>query len=98
VAVLDGDELVLRLGLPGGRLSGPPAAPAHPPPLPPPGGEPPRPPVAPAQPTYLVQPGDTLSEIAATQLGSASLADELARLNGIEDPTSLRAGQVLRLR
>ena len=28
----------------------------------------------------------------------AALADELARLNGIEDPKALRAGQVLRLR
>lgn len=96
--MLDGDELVLRLGLPGGRLSGPPAGPADPPPASPPGRDPPRPPVAPEQTTYVVQPGDTLSEIAASQLGSAALADELARLNGIEDPKALRAGQVLRLR
>jgi nucleoid-associated protein YgaU len=47
---------------------------------------------------YLVQPGDTLSGIAQRLLGSAALADELARLNGISDPDGLLAGQVIRLR
>ena len=47
---------------------------------------------------YVVQAGDTLSAIAQARLGSARLADDLARLNGIEDPASIHPGQVLRLR
>jgi nucleoid-associated protein YgaU len=97
VALLDGDVLVLRLGGPtpvgadafGGAV------------LPPPSPAPPRaaaPEDASAPDTYVVQPGDTLSRIAQRELGSARLADELARLNGISDPSSLKVGQVLRLR
>jgi nucleoid-associated protein YgaU len=95
-AVLDGDELVLRLGGPGGVAAKPAPQPAAPTPAP-----------APAQKaaagadkhdTYVVQQGDTLSGIAQRELGSARLADELARLNGISDPTALRVGQVLKLR
>ncbi|HEX5011993.1 MAG TPA: LysM domain-containing protein [Planctomycetota bacterium] len=94
--VLAGDELVLRLGGPGGVVAAPAprrAAPASPP------AQTSRSPAAPAQhDTYVVQQGDTLSGIAQRELGSARLADELARLNGISDPAALRAGQVLKLR
>jgi nucleoid-associated protein YgaU len=102
VAVLDDDALVLRLGLPGGRPGPAPAASAEAPPATPPATPPGTPPPgaagAPVPETYVVQPGDTLSEIAERLLGSASLADGLARLNGLHDPSALRAGQVLRLR
>ena len=91
--VLDDDVLVLRLGGLGGVAAAPaleapqPAAPSASAPA-----------ATPADDTYVVQAGDTLSGIAQRELGSARLADELARLNGISDPKSLRAGQVLRLR
>ena len=95
-AVLDGDELVLRLGGPGGIVAAPAPRPAAPPATPAPA---PKAPAAPAQhDTYVVQQGDTLSGIAQRELGSARLADELARLNGISDPAALRVGQVLKLR
>ena len=42
--------------------------------------------------TYAVQPGDTLSAIAA-QFGVS--AAELRRINGIDDPDSIRVGQSL---
>ena len=42
--------------------------------------------------TYTVQPGDTLSAIAA-QFGVS--AAELRRINGIDDPDSIRVGQSL---
>jgi nucleoid-associated protein YgaU len=84
VALLDGDVLVLRLG---GPTPPSPAAPRT---------EPPE--DAPAADTYVVQQGDTLSRIAQRELGSAQLADELARLNGLADPSALKVGQVLRLR
>jgi len=95
VAVLDGDWLVLRLG------GGQPVA-AAPAPRAAAGTErqEPRPSAPPpaAHDTYVVQPGDTLSGIAQRELGSARLADELARLNGLADPAAIRAGQVLKLR
>lgn len=54
-------------------------------------------PVAPSGRTYTVRGGDTLSSIAQAQLGKASRWPELARLNGIRDPRSLKVGQRLRL-
>ena len=98
VAVLDGDTLVLRLGGPAqvAPKSGAPH-PASPAPTPQP-APPPATPAVPAHDTYVVQPGDTLSDIARRELGSARLADQLARLNKLSDPGALRAGQVLRLR
>jgi len=98
VAVLEGDALVLRLGLPGGLPGPAPAAPGGAPPATPPAAPPPRAADLPAPATYVVQPGDTLSEIAERELGSSTLADGLARLNGLHDPSALRVGQVLRLR
>jgi nucleoid-associated protein YgaU len=98
VAVLEGDALVLRLGLPGGRSGTAPATPAGAPPAPPTGAPLPHAAADPEPGTYVVQPGDTLSEIAERLLGSSALADGLARLNGIQDPSALRAGQVIRLR
>jgi len=90
-AVLDDDVLILRLGG---------AGPQHPTPAAPrpaqPEGHPPAPTTT--RDTYVVQPGDTLSEIARRELGSAQFADELARLNKITDPGALRVGQVIRLR
>jgi LysM repeat protein len=47
---------------------------------------------------YVVQPGDTLSSIAQKQLGSATKAEELVRLNRLADADGIVAGQVLRLR
>jgi hypothetical protein len=92
--VLDGDELVLRLGGPGGVVAAAAPRPAAPAPAPAPKST-----AAPVQhDTYVVQQGDTLSGIAQRELGSARLADELARLNGISDPAALRVGQVLKLR
>jgi nucleoid-associated protein YgaU len=98
VAVLDGDVLVLRLGGPA-QLAARPAAPrtetpAAPVPPPKKTGLP----AIPDRDTYVVQPGDTLSDIARRELGSAQLADQLARLNKLADPGAIRAGQVLRLR
>lgn len=52
---------------------------------------------APAATTYTVKAGDTLSTIAASKLGSASKWQQLADLNGIRDPRSLKVGQVLKL-
>lgn len=47
--------------------------------------------------TYTVRRGDTLSSIAARELGSASKWSKIADLNNIRDPKNLRVGQVLRL-
>ena len=44
--------------------------------------------------TYVVRPGDTLSRI-AQRLGTTTVA--LARLNGVANPSTIYAGQVLRL-
>jgi LysM repeat protein len=49
------------------------------------------------QKTYVVQQGDSLYSISATlNLGENGVQD-LIRLNGITDPTKIRAGQVLKL-
>lgn len=47
--------------------------------------------------TYTVRSGDTLSRIAQQQLGNAGRWQEIANLNGIRDPRSIRVGQVIRL-
>jgi hypothetical protein len=47
--------------------------------------------------TYTVRSGDTLSSIAAHQLGDASRWREIATLNNLRDPDSIKVGQVLRL-
>ena len=46
---------------------------------------------------YVVQPGDTLVSIAQRHLGNRLLTYQLARYNGIEKPTTLTAGQTLRI-
>lgn len=46
---------------------------------------------------YVVQPGDTLVGIAQRYLGNRLLTYQLARYNGIEKPTTLTAGQTLRI-
>lgn len=54
---------------------------------------------APSGRTYTVKGGDTLSKIAAKQLGKASRWPEIARLQTppLRDPNRIRVGQVLRL-
>jgi LysM repeat protein len=47
--------------------------------------------------TYKVKAGDTLSEIAARELGSAKRWREIAKLNNIRDPRNIRKGQELRM-
>lgn len=47
--------------------------------------------------TYTVKAGDTLSAIAARELGDSSRWTDIADLNGIRDPRKLRVGQVLKL-
>jgi LysM repeat protein len=47
--------------------------------------------------TYTVKKGDTLSSIAAHQLGKSSRWTEIAGLNGLRDPNRINVGQVLRL-
>lgn len=47
--------------------------------------------------TYTVRKGDTLTSIAAKQLGSAKRAGELGDLNGVRDSRTLKVGQKLRL-
>jgi hypothetical protein len=47
--------------------------------------------------TYTVRAGDTLSTIAAKQLGSASKWQQIATLNGLRDPNRITVGQVLKL-
>jgi nucleoid-associated protein YgaU len=44
-----------------------------------------------------VRPGESLSEIAHRYYGDVRLTDELAELNGIDDPDDLRAGHRLRV-
>lgn len=53
-------------------------------------------PTTPAK-TYTVVKGDTLGRIAATQLGSASRWQEIAKLNDLRDPNTIRPGQILKL-
>jgi nucleoid-associated protein YgaU len=108
-----GNVLELRLGRPppastpasaaSSRTAGKPARPAGADPSPPPQQPATQPAGQAAAPAasgdfYVVQPGDTLSSIAQQQLGSAQLADELAKLNGITDPNKVKAGMRLRLR
>jgi hypothetical protein len=91
LATLNGlsNPSALRVGqiirLPGGGAA---AAPA------------PAPAPAPQQPsdkTYRVQPGDSLWAIAARQLGSGARYGEIARLNGIANPSPISVGAVLKL-
>ena len=44
---------------------------------------------------YIVQAGDTLSKIAAEKLGDASRWREIAQLNNLKEPYSIRPGQRL---
>lgn len=46
---------------------------------------------------YVVQPAETLGGIAQRYLGNRLLTYQLARYNGIEKPTTLTAGQTLRI-
>ena len=64
--------------------------------VPPPNPAPTAPPPA-SERTYTVKSGDTLSDIAKRELGATSRAQEIADLNGVTDPTRLKAGQVLKL-
>ncbi len=47
--------------------------------------------------TYTVKSGDTLSKIAARELGNANRYKDIASLNGIRDPNKVNVGQVLKL-
>lgn len=47
--------------------------------------------------TYTVRQNDTLTSIAASQLHDYSRWTEIASLNGLRDPKSIRVGQTLRL-
>jgi nucleoid-associated protein YgaU len=98
VAVLDSDVLVLRLGGPAQVAAKPATQQVPAPPAPAAPSKPSGLPAIPDRDTYVVQPGDTLSDIARRELGSAQLADQLARLNKLANPGAIRAGQVLRLR
>jgi LysM repeat protein len=46
---------------------------------------------------YVVQPGDTLSRIAASELGASGMWRELADFNGLDRPDRIRVGQRLRI-
>ena len=45
--------------------------------------------------SYTVKDGDRLDSIAASQLGDASRWVEIAMLNGIDDPTTIKTGKTL---
>lgn len=47
--------------------------------------------------TYTVKRGDTLAVISQRMLGNAGRWHEIADMNGIRDPRTLRVGQVLRI-
>lgn len=47
---------------------------------------------------YTVKKGDTLKKIAKAKLGSSSKFKELAKLNGINPPYTLKVGQVIKLK
>lgn len=51
--------------------------------------------IPPASRTYVVGDGDTLTAIATRELGSPKRALEIARLNALDDPDVLHAGQQL---
>lgn len=83
-----------------------PAAPASPPapkpsqaakPSPKPAPAKPSPPPAAATRAYTVKQGDSLWTIASRELGDSRKADELARLNGLQAPYSIRVGDKLKL-
>ncbi len=46
---------------------------------------------------YTVKEGETLGEIASSELGGYSKWESLAEFNSISDPSSIRAGRVLRI-
>lgn len=46
---------------------------------------------------HTVEPRETLTSIARDELGAASRWDEIADLNGIRDPRSVYAGQIIKL-
>ncbi|KTE20279.1 hypothetical protein ATE67_11730 [Sphingopyxis sp. H050] len=46
---------------------------------------------------YTVKPGETLATIAERRLGNRLLTYQLARYNGIDVPTQISAGQILRI-
>lgn len=46
---------------------------------------------------YVIKKGDTLSSIAARQLGAAKRWKEIATLNGIRDPKNIKPGQKLKI-
>jgi hypothetical protein len=47
--------------------------------------------------SYTVKPGETLAMVAERQLGNRLLTYQLARYNGIDVPTRIAAGQILRI-
>ncbi len=47
--------------------------------------------------SYTVKPGDALQKIAQRELGDAKRSAEIASLNGLSDPDSIRIGMVLTL-
>lgn len=47
--------------------------------------------------SYVVKAGDTLSKIAATVYGNANRWPEIAKLNGLRNPTAIKPGQRLKV-
>jgi len=92
VSGLAGCSITSTREAPVAERSTPPAAPAKAPP--PVVAVKPPPQRAPADGNYRVQPGDTLFSIAAAF--GADVKD-LARWNGLEDPSRIRVGQILRV-
>jgi nucleoid-associated protein YgaU len=66
-----------------------PASPAPAPVAPPPAAAAPR--------TYVVKSGDSLYDIAKSELGSSSRVQEIVELNGLADASKLKIGQSLKL-
>ena len=71
------------------------AKPAPPKPKPAPTVKPPTP-VAAAK-TYTVKEGDSLWSVARNELGDGRRVDEIARLNGLQEPFKIKVGQTLKL-